>query len=40
MKNNVYNEWKHVCDNNEEILECVFKLKLINMRDRCMNGIF
>ncbi len=39
-QSNVYSKWKHVCANNEEIIRiCMQAKELINMRDRCMNGI-
>ncbi len=38
---NVYSKWKHVCVNNEERIRiCMLVKGLINMRIRCMNGIF
>ncbi len=38
---NVYSKWKHVCANNKELIRICMQVKeLINMRDRCMNGIF
>ncbi len=38
---NVYSKWKHVCANNEELIRICMQVKeLINMRDRCINGIF
>ncbi len=37
----MYSKWKHVCVNNEELIRICMQLKeLINMRDRCMNGLF
>ncbi len=37
---NEYSKWKHVCDNNEKVIRKSWQVKeLINMRDRCMNGI-
>ncbi len=40
-ESNVYSKWKHVCSNNEELIRISMQVKeLINMRDRCMNGIF
>ncbi len=37
----LYSKWKHVCVNNEERIRICMQVKeLINMRDRCMNGIF
>ncbi len=40
-ESNVYIKWKHVCDNNEGAIRMCMQVKgLINMRDRCMNGIF
>ncbi len=38
-ESNVYSKWKHVCANYEELIR-IYLCKLINMRDRCMNGIF
>ncbi len=40
-ESNVYSKWKYVCVNNEELIRICMQIKeLINMRDRCMNGIF
>ncbi len=40
-ESNVYSKCKYVCVNNEELIRiCVQVKELINMRDRCMNGIF
>ncbi len=40
-ESNVYSKWKHAFDNNEELIRrCMQVKELINMRDRCMNGIF
>ncbi len=40
-ESNVYIKWKYVCVNNEELIRICMQVKeLINMRDRCMNGIF
>ncbi len=37
----IHIEWKHICANNEELIRICMQVKeLINMRDRCMNGIF
>ncbi len=37
----VYSKWKHVCANNEELIRISMQVnELINMQDRCMNGIF
>ncbi len=40
-ESNVYCKLKHVCVNNEEFIRICMQVKeLINIRDRCMNGIF
>ncbi len=40
-ESNVYSKWRHVCANNEERIRICMQVKeLMNMQDRCMNGIF